>query len=40
MNRDLENLKRLSNKLQTRFGGDDELVIQLKHKISQCEVLN
>ena len=39
MSRHLENLKRLFNKLQTRIGVDDDLVIQLKHEISQCEVI-
>ena len=37
MSRQLENLKRIFGKLQSRYGAEDALVSQLKHEVESRE---
>lgn len=37
MHKHLQNLQRLCQKLQFRYGDDDDLVIQLKHELESLE---
>lgn len=37
MKRHIQNLQRLCQKLETRYGNDDELVAQLRHEIDTLE---
>lgn len=39
MSRDLDNLKRVLQKLQVRYGEDDALVLQVKQEIEAREVI-
>lgn len=40
MSRTLQNLQRLRRKMQDRYGGSDELVLQLDREIAAREVLD
>lgn len=39
MSRNLDNLKRLFQKLQVRYGGDDAIVLQVKQALESREAL-
>lgn len=40
MNRHLDNMRRLYAKLQARYGGDDDLVLKLKHELRSLEAID
>lgn len=39
MSRDLDNLKRVFHELQTRYGDDDPIVLQVKKEIESRELI-
>ena len=37
MNKHIQNLERLLQKMQYRYGADDDLVLQLNRELKRCE---